>query len=418
MFQVLSRSWALLLGMMFLMVGNGLQGTLLGIRGDIEGFSTFEMSVVMSAYFAGFLGGSKIAPDLIRRVGHVRVFAALASFISAILILYPMFAHPVAWALGRVAIGFCFSGVYVTAESWLNNSADNTNRGKALSMYMIVQMIGIVSAQAILAIGDASGYILFIIASVLVSISFAPILLSISPTPAFETAKPMPLKTLIATSPLGCFGMFALGGVFSAQFGMSAVYGTSAGLTVTQISLFVSSIYVGALLMQYPIGWFSDRVDRRLVILLVAALGGIAAFFALLNSQYFITILCAGFIMGGTSNPLYSLLIAYTNDYLEADDMAAASGGLVFIGGVGAIAGPLIIGWMMDRFGAQAFFMVISVLMTGLAIYAGFRMTQSSREGIDDAAYTPVMPSSTMVAVEVASEFDIETALLDEINDT
>ena len=417
MFQVLSRSWALLLGMMFLMVGNGLQGTLLGIRGSIEGFSTFEMSIVMSAYFAGFLGGSKIAPDLIRRVGHVRVFAALASFISAILILYPMFAHPVAWALGRVAIGFCFSGVYVTAESWLNNSADNTNRGKALSMYMIVQMIGIVSAQAVLAIGDASGYILFIIASVLVSISFAPILLSISPTPAFETAKPMPLKTLIETSPLGCFGMFALGGVFSAQFGMSAVYGTLAGLTITQISFFVSSIYVGALFMQYPIGWFSDRVDRRLVILLVAALGGVAAFLALLTSQYFVTILVAGFIMGGTSNPLYSLLIAYTNDYLEPDDMAAASGGLVFISGVGAIAGPLIIGWMMDQFGAQAFFMVISILMIGLAIYAGFRMTQTSREGIEDGAYTPVMPSSSLIAVEVASEFDIETALLDETKD-
>lgn len=417
MFQVLSRSWALLLGMMFLMVGNGLQGTLLGIRGSIEGFSTFEMSIVMSAYFAGFLGGSKIAPDLIRRVGHVRVFAALASFISAILILYPMFAHPVAWALGRVAIGFCFSGVYVTAESWLNNSADNTNRGKALSMYMIVQMIGIVSAQAVLAIGDASGYILFIIASVLVSISFAPILLSISPTPAFETAKPMQLKTLIETSPLSCFGMFALGGVFSAQFGMSAVYGTSAGLTITQISLFVSSIYVGALLMQYPLGWFSDRVDRRLVILIVAALGGVAAFIALLNSQYFTTILFAGFIMGGTSNPLYSLLIAYTNDYLEPDDMAAASGGLVFISGVGAIAGPLIIGWMMEQFGAQAFFMVISILMIGLALYAGFRMTQTSREGIEDGAYTPVMPSSTLIAVEVASEFDIETALLDEIKD-
>ena len=418
MFQVLSRSWALLLGMMFLMVGNGLQGTLLGIRGSIEGFSTFEMSIVMSAYFAGFLGGSKIAPDLIRRVGHVRVFAALASFISAILILYPMFAHPVAWALGRVAIGFCFSGVYVTAESWLNNSADNTNRGKALSMYMIVQMIGIVSAQAVLAIGDASGYILFIIASVLVSISFAPILLSISPTPAFETAKPMPLKTLIETSPLGCFGMFALGGVFSAQFGMSAVYGTSAGLTITQISLFVSSIYVGALFMQYPIGWFSDRVDRRLVILLVAALGGVAAFLALLTSQYFVTILVAGFIMGGTSNHLYSLLIAYTNDYLEPDDMAAASGGLVFISGVGAIAGPLIIGWMMDQFGAQAFFMVISILMIGLAIYAGFRMTQTSREGIEDGAYTPVMPSSSLIAVEVASEFDIETALAGETKDS
>ena len=413
MFQVLSSSWALLLGMMFLMVGNGLQGTLLGVRGGIEGFSTFEMSIVMSAYFAGFLGGSKIAPDLIQRVGHVRVFAALGSFISVILILYPLLAHPIAWTLGRVAIGFCFSGVYVTAESWLNHSADNNNRGKALSIYMIVQMIGIVSAQALLALGDASGYVLFIIASVLVSISFAPILLSVSPTPAFETAKPMKLKTLIETSPLGCFGMFILGGVFSAQFGMSSVYGTSAGLTVTQISLFVSSIYVGALLMQFPIGWFSDRVDRRIVILIVAALGAAAALVALLNDQYFGIILSAGFIMGGTSNPLYSLLIAYTNDYLEVDDMAAASGGLVFIGGVGAIAGPLIIGWMMDRFGAEAFFVVISVLMGGLAIYAGFRMTQRSREGIDDTAYTPVMPSSSPVAIEVASEFDIDTAVDD-----
>ena len=128
MFQVLSSSWALLLGMMFLMVGNGLQGTLLGVRGGIEGFSTFEMSIVMSAYFAGFLGGSKIAPDLIQRVGHVRVFAALGSFISVILILYPLLAHPIAWTFGRVAIGFCFSGVYVTAESWLNHSADNNNR--------------------------------------------------------------------------------------------------------------------------------------------------------------------------------------------------------------------------------------------------------------------------------------------------
>ena len=199
MFQVLSRSWALLLGMMLLMVGNGLQGTLLGVRGGIEGFSTFEMSIVMSAYFAGFLGGSRVAPEMIRRVGHVRVFAALASFISAILILYPAFAHPVAWALGRLVIGFCFSGVYVTAESWLNNSADNTNRGKALSVYMIVQMFGIVSAQVLLAMGDVSGYALFIVSSVLVSISFAPILLSISPTPAFETAKPMRLKTLIQT---------------------------------------------------------------------------------------------------------------------------------------------------------------------------------------------------------------------------
>ncbi|MGY9029226.1 MAG: MFS transporter [Rhodobacterales bacterium] len=418
MFQVLSRSWALLLGMMLLMVGNGLQGTLLGVRGGIEGFSTFDMSIVMSAYFAGFLGGSRLAPEMIRRVGHVRVFAALASFISAILILYPAFAHPVAWALGRVVIGFCFSGVYVTAESWLNNSADNTNRGKTLSVYMIVQMFGIVCAQVLLVMGDAGGYALFIVASVLVSISFAPILLSISPTPAFETTKPMPLKTLIKTSPLGCFGMFLLGGVFSAQFGMSAVYGMAAGLTIVQISMFVSSIYVGALLMQYPIGWFSDYIDRRVVILIVAAVGGAMSLVGFLFDHYFGALLVAAFVIGGTSNPLYSLLIAYTSDYLEADDMAAASGGLIFINGMGAIMGPLVTGWMMDIFGTQAFFMVIAVLMLTLTGYAGYRMTQRSRDGIEDGAYAAVMPSASPVAVEVASEYYIETSLEDETYET
>ena len=418
MFQVLSRSWALLLGMMLLMVGNGLQGTLLGVRGGIEGFSTFNMSIVMSAYFAGFLGGSRLAPKMIRRVGHVRVFAALASFISAILILYPAFAHPVAWVLGRVVIGFCFSGVYVTAESWLNNSADNTNRGKTLSVYMIVQMFGIVCAQVLLVMGDAGGYALFIVASVLVSISFAPILLSISPTPAFETTKPMPLKTLIETSPLGCFGMFLLGGVFSAQFGMSAVYGMAAGLTIVQISMFVSSIYVGALLMQYPIGWFSDYIDRRVVILIVAAVGGVMSLVGFLFDHYFGALLVAAFVIGGTSNPLYSLLIAYTSDYLEADDMAAASGGLIFINGMGAIMGPLVTGWMMDVFGTQAFFMVIAVLMLTLTGYAGYRMTQRSRDGIEDGAYAAVMPSASPVAVEVASEYYIETSLEDETYET
>ena len=418
MVQVLSRSWALLLGMMLLMVGNGLQGTLLGVRGGIEGFSTFEMSFVMSAYFAGFLVGSRVAPEMIRRVGHVRVFAALASFVSAILILYPAFANPVAWACGRIAIGFCFSGVYVAAESWLNNSADNSNRGKALSIYMIVQMFGIVSAQALLALGDATGYALFIVSSVLVSISFAPILLSVAPTPAFETAKPMPLRTLIETSPLSCLGMFLLGGVFSAQFGMSAVYGTAAGLSITQISLFVSSIYIGALLMQYPIGLFSDRVDRRLVILVVALLGGLASVVAFMNGEYFGALLMVAFVIGGTSNPLYSLLIAYTNDYLEADDMAAACGGLIFINGVGAISGPLIIGWVMDRYGPESFFVVIAVLMLTMAAYAGFRMTQRTRVGIDDGAYAPVMPNASLVAVEVASEYYIETSLESEINDT
>ena len=170
MFQVLSSAWALLLGLGLLMVGNGLQGTLLGVRGDIEGFSTLELSFVMSAYFVGFLGGSRMAPDMIRRVGHVRVFAALASLISCVMILYPLLTHPIYWVLGRIVIGFCFSGVYVTAESWLNNAADNDNRGKALSLYMIVMMLGVVLSQALMIVADPSGFETFIMASVLISI--------------------------------------------------------------------------------------------------------------------------------------------------------------------------------------------------------------------------------------------------------
>ncbi|MBR9766440.1 MAG: MFS transporter, partial [Rhodobacteraceae bacterium] len=193
MLQVLGTSWALLLGLMLLMLGNGLQGTLLGVRGEIEGFSTFQMSLVMSAYFAGFLGGSRLAPEMIRRVGHVRVFAALGSFISAVLILYPAYPNPWAWSIERVIIGFCFSGVYVTAESWLNNAATNETRGQSLALYMFVQVVGIMAAQGILLLGDPAGFILFIVPSVLVSISFAPILLSVSPTPAFDSTKPMSL---------------------------------------------------------------------------------------------------------------------------------------------------------------------------------------------------------------------------------
>ncbi len=417
MLQVLSSAWALLLGMMLLMVGNGLQGTLLGVRGEIEGFSTLQMSIVMSSYFVGFLGGSRLAPDMIRRVGHVRVFAALASFISAVMILYPTFTNPFAWALGRVIIGFCFSGVYVTAESWLNNSATNETRGQALSLYMIVQMVGIVSAQALMLVGDPAGFVTFVIASVLISVSFAPILLSISPTPAFDTTKPMTLRELLKISPLGCVGMFLLGGVFASQFGMSAVYGARAGLSVAQISTFVATFYIGAMLLQYPLGWLSDRMDRRLLILAVSGCAGIGACIGMLFGADFTLLLLGAFLIGGLSNPLYSLLLAHTNDYLEHEDMAAASGGLVFINGLGAIAGPLIIGWLMDDgvFGPPGFFMFMAGLLFALAAYAAYRSTRRPAVPIEETgSIAPMYPSSTYVAVEYAQELAIEADLEDE----
>ncbi|OWU83891.1 major facilitator transporter [Oceanicola sp. 22II-s10i] len=409
MLQVLGSAWALLLGLMLLMLGNGIQGTLLGIRGQIEGFSTLEMSIVMSAYFLGFLGGSRLAPEMIRRVGHVRVFAALGSFISAVLILYPAFANPWAWTLGRVVIGFCFSGVYVTAESWLNNAATNENRGKALSLYMIVQMIGIIAAQGLLVLGDPSGFILFIIPSVLVSISFAPILLSVSPTPAFDTTKPMSLRALYGVSPLSCVGVFLLGGAFSAQFGMAAVYGAAAGLSVAQISLFIAMFYVGATVAQYPLGWLSDRMDRRVLIMIVSAVGGFGAVLGAVLGGYYVMLLVAAVIVGGMSNPLYSLLISYANDFLDSENMAAASGGMIFMNGLGAISGPLIAGWLIEAFGPPGFWIFVGVLLIALAAYAAWRMTRRPSRSVEEqGAHTTVLMQASPVAVEAAQEWAAE----------
>lgn len=401
--QFLSGAWALLLGILLLMLGNGMHGTLLGLRGEIEGFTTAEMSFVMSAYFVGFLGGSKLTPDLIRRVGHVRVFAALASFISACLILFPVVSDPWAWVAIRVVIGFCFSGVYVTAEGWLNNAASNETRGKALSFYMVVQMIGIISAQGMLLLGDPSGFALFVIPSVLISISFAPILLSVTPTPAFEQSKNMGFAELWRVSPLGFVGIFLLGGMFAAQFGMAAVFGTVLGLSVKQISMFVAAIYVGALLTQLPIGWISDRMDRRVLICAVSAVATLGALLGALFLDNFTLLLVAAFIVGGTSNPLYSLLLAHTNDFVSLEEMAGTSGSLIFVNGVGAILGPLAIGWLMQQFGPMSYFVYMAVLMALLTGYAAYRMMIRSAPSVEDTtAYSPLAPTSSPIAYEVA----------------
>ena len=398
MLTVLRTTWPLLLGVMLLMVGNGVQGSLLGIRGAIEGFSTFQMSVVMSAYFVGFLGGSQLAPRMIKSVGHVRVFAALGSAISAILILYPAIPDWTAWAVMRMLIGFAFSGVYVTAESWLNNAATNENRGQALSAYMIVQMLGIISSQALLAAGDPSGFLLFVIPSVLVSLAFTPILLTVTQAPVFEATRPLPIGRLLRISPLGCAGMLLTGGVFSAMFGMASVWGTLAGLTVTQIALFVGVMYLGGLVLQYPIGWASDRTDRRGLILWLSVAGALAMAVAVVFTPPFAVLLAVSFLLGGITNPLYALLIAYTNDFLPKEQMAAASAGLLFLNGFGAIFGPLATGWIMGVAGPSGFFLFIGVLFAALAAYAAWRMTRRAAPGRSGGSVT-LAPTASALAV-------------------
>lgn len=407
MLYVLKTSWPLLLGVLLLLIGNGLQGTLLGIRGGIEGYDAATMSLVMTGYYVGFLVGSRRATVLIARVGHVRVFAALGSLISAAFILYAAVPHAWAWALLRVLVGYSFAGVYVVAESWLNNAATNETRGQALSLYMIVQMAGIISAQGILNLADPGGYALFVVMSVLVSVAFLPILLTAGTAPPFQTTKPMSLGQLFRISPLGCIGTFLLGGVFAAIFGMASVFGTQAGMSVAQISIFVAAIYLGGLVFQYPIGWASDRMDRRILITGLTAFGAVTTVVGGFFTESYAVTLLLGLVIGGVANPLYSLIIAYTNDFLQPSDMAAASGGLLFINGLGSMAGPIIIGAAMTRFGAGAFFAYVALLYALIAGYALYRMSRRPTPE-DTSPYAPVLPQASPVALEVAQEVAIE----------
>lgn len=411
---IVMAAWPLFLGMMLLQVGNGMQGTVLGIRGEAEGFTTSSMSLVMSGYFLGFLAGSRLTPLMIRRVGHVRVFAALGSMISAVLIMYPLLVDPVAWGAGRIVLGFCFSGVYVTAESWLNNSVDNANRGKALSIYLIAQMAAMVTAQWVVTFGNpgAEGdFAMFVVPSILVSLAFAPILLTVSPAPAFETSKPLSISKLFRVSPLGCVGTLFLGGIFSVQFGMSSVFAATAGFSVKEISVFISAFFVGALIFQYPIGWLSDRVDRRMLIMVAGAICGFGGLLGYVLMGNFSAMVAAAFITGAMSNPLYSLLIAHTNDYLDKDEMAGAAGGLIFINGCGAVVGPVLLGWWMEQQGPQAFFAFILVLGVLIAGYAAWRTTRRAATPVAETeSYTVVAAGSTPTVVEIAIETAQEEA--------
>lgn len=447
MSTVLRSSWPLFLGLLLLMIGNGAQGTVLGVRAVIENISTETYGFISAAYFAGFLLGSTVTPNLIRKVGHVRVFAALGSLISAAVIVYVWIVDPVAWLLMRVVIGFGFSGVYIVSESWLNEAVDNSQRGQALGVYTLTQMIGVVLGQQILNLGDPASFELFIIISVLVSLSFAPILLTVTPAPISATAKPMTLKELYVASPLGCFGIFTLGGALGTMFGMSAVYGARIELSVAEIAAFATALYTGAVMIQPVIGWLSDRMDRRLLIIavalssaglcvLAAAFGGVslgalgggaqsalaerlvgaapAAFEALgvagdAPSFEILMLYPLSALVGGLINTLYPLITAHTNDFLEPEQMASASSGLVFLNGVGALCGPIIVGFAMTYFGDDSFWLFMALLMLAMGLFGVYRATQRATVGVEETSpFAAVTQRVSAVGAEMMQEAMID----------
>ncbi|MFN7004420.1 MAG: MFS transporter, partial [Roseinatronobacter sp.] len=294
---------------------------------------------------------------------------------------------------------------------WLNNAATNENRGKVLSAYMVMQTLGLIGAQALLGAGDETGSVLFILASILVSLAFAPILLAATPVPAAELTCALSILQLSRRAPLSTVGIFLLGGIYATQTGMGAVFGSQIGLTTGEVALMVAAFFAGALVLQFPIGWLSDRMDRRALICGAAALGALACLVGWHFQGGREVLLAAAFLSGGMTAPLYALFLAYANDWLAQDEMAAASGGLIFTFGLGAILGPLATGAAMEAYGAYSFWLVMAVTFAVIALYALWRMTQRAAMPSEETeSYLGVLPSVSAVAVQAAVEWSAEQA--------
>ena len=340
---------------------------------------------------------------------------------SAGLIAFTLWAEPWAWTVLRILVGFCMSGIYVAAESWLNNATTNETRGKVLSTYMIAQTLGIIGAQGLLTLGDAATSALFIGASILVSISFAPILLSVTPAPAVEVAKPMSLRGLFVGSPLGTVGHFSCWAAsMPRNRAWGAVFGSQIALSANQIALFRGDAVRGR-----PAAAIPDRLavgpvrpaqgDLRhppVMGALACGLGWLAGSGPDTLADWGLwPLMGAAFLAGGMTTPLYALLIAHANDFLSAEEMPAASGGLVFTFGLGAILGPLLAGWAMQGLGPYAFWLVLGATFAVMAAYAAWRMTRRATAPADETeAYLGVLPTSSVVAVEAAGTWAAEQA--------
>ena len=405
MFAAIASAWALLLGIALIMLGNGLQNTLLGVRATLEGFGTGIIGLVMTGYFVGFLSGSVIVPRLLAGVGHIRVFAALASLASGAALLHTVFVTPLSWFMIRVVTGFCFAGLYVVAESWINDAATNKTRGQLLSVYMIMVMGGMGSGQLLMNLYDPRGFELFVLVSVLVSFALIPITLSVGRAPVFETPEPIGVRALFRASPLGVAGAFLIGIAHGALFAMGPVYGVETGLAVDRLSLFIAMVLFGGLVLQWPIGWLSDRFDRRKVIVALAWTATGAAFVAGAGGiDSYAVLIASTALIGGTSMPLYALSGAHTNDHLTPRQIVAASATLVLVGGIGLTMGPLLAASLMRLAGPPGLFWLLAIVHGCIGAYGLYRMVRRDPVPLDEQrSYQPVSLRTSPIVQALAS---------------
>jgi len=408
MLKAIISTWTLFFGLLLIAAGNGLQVVLLGTRAPEAGFSNIATGIIMSGYFAGIFAGSIIVPNILARVGHVRVFGAMSAIASAAVLLHVVFLDPFVWTGMRFASGFSFAGMYIVCESWLNEKATNETRGQLLSLYMITNMAGMAAGQLMISFGEAGGAGLFLLASVMVSIAVVPILITASAAPSFEAPERISFRRLVQVSPLAVVGMIFIGIVISMVFGMGAVYGRNIGLNNTQVGYFMTSITLGTLALQYPIGRLSDKFDRRVVIFGATVTGGIAIGIAsLFGSDQFGLLLIMMLIFGGLVFSLYSLFIAHANDYLAPSQMVAMSSGLLMVNGAGAVIGSPLAASVIEIFGTRGFMPTIAGFLFLLAGFVLYRMKMRSAVPAEaQGAFVAIPEVSSGVAVNLSPEVE------------
>ena len=366
----LNTTWPLFLGMGALMLGAGLQSTLLGLRATLEGFTPVVTGAIMSCYYVGYVFGTLIAPPLLRQVGHIRVFAALAAVASMTILVQGSFVNPFSWGVMRLVSGVCFAGIYVVAESWLNDRASRSNRGTLFAVYMIVCYVGLGAAQFLLVLSDPRTPNPFMLVSVLISLAMVPIVLSARQVPERAAPRKVRLLELYRDSPLGVVGVMTSGLISSIIFSMGPVYARLSGLETSSVAAFMAVSILAAVATQYPVGRMSDRMDRRTMIAAVCTLAMlIASSIVIFRDMPHALFLALAALFSGSSLTLYSLSVSHVNDKLEPAQMVAASSALLLLNGSAAVIGPLLAGSVMAAFGPKAYFATLASLTGVLAVY-------------------------------------------------
>jgi MFS family permease len=386
--SAITATWPLLLGMGVLMLGAGLQGTLLGLRATLEGFPALLTGTIMSCYYVGYVLGTVIVLPLVRQIGHIRVFAALAAVASMAILVQGSFVNPLVWAAMRLVSGLCFAGIYVVAESWLNDRSSRANRGRLLAVYMLVLYVGLGAAQFLLIVSNPLTPNPFMLVSVLISLAMVPIMVSAQQLPARSVPQAVSLPDLYRNSPLGVVGVTVSGLISATIFSMGPVYARLSGLATTKVATFMGVSILAAAVTQYPVGRLSDRMDRRTVIAAVCTLatlvaGSIVAFPAMPHAIF----LTLAALFSGLVLTLYSLSISHVNDKLEPAQMVAASSALLLLNGTAAAIGPVLAGALMANFGPRAYFATLATLTGVLAVYDLWR--KSRRKPVPPAQKGP-----------------------------